>query len=85
MVCYFTTHLSKEQIRIFSKVASYLLLYLVPVVFIIGGLVKKINIFEAFIDGAKRGFETSVKVIPYLVAMLVGIAVFRACGALWTT
>jgi len=82
MVWYFTTHLSKEQISLFSKVASNLLLFLVPVVFIIGGMVKKINIFEAFIDGAKRGFETSVKVIPYLVAMLVGIAVFRACGAL---
>ena len=82
MVWYFTTHLSKEQISLFSKVASNLLLYLVPVIFIIGGLAKKVNIFEAFIDGAKRGFETSVKVIPYLVAMLVGIAVFRACGAL---
>jgi len=82
MVWYFTTYLSKEQISTFSKVASNLLLYMVPVVFIIGALVKKVNIFEAFIDGAKRGFETSVKVIPYLVAMLVGIAVFRACGAL---
>ncbi|BAU54555.1 nucleoside recognition domain-containing protein [Mucilaginibacter gotjawali] len=82
MVWFFTTHLSKEQISLFSKVASNLLLFLVPVVFIIGGLAKKVNIFEAFIDGAKRGFETSVKVIPYLVAMLVGIAVFRACGAL---
>ena len=82
MVWYFTTHLSREQISLVSKVASNFLLFLVPVVFIIGGLVKKVNIFEAFIDGAKRGFETSVKVIPYLVAMLVGIAVFRACGAL---
>jgi spore maturation protein SpmA len=82
MVWYFTTHLTREQISLFSKVASNLLLFLVPVVFIFGGIAKKINIFEAFIDGAKRGFETSVKVIPYLVAMLVGIAVFRACGAL---
>lgn len=43
---------------------------------------KKINVFEAFIDGAKSGFETCVKIIPYLVAMLVGIAVFKSCGAL---
>ena len=65
-----------------SKVASNLLLFSIPVLFISGALIKKINVFEAFIEGAKRGFETSVKIIPYLVAMLVGISVFRACGAL---
>ena len=82
MVWCFTHYLTKGQISLISKVVSNLLLYLVPVVFISGGLVKKINVFEAFIDGAKRGFETSIKIIPYLMAMLVGIAVFRACGAL---
>jgi spore maturation protein SpmA len=82
MVWCFTHYLTKGQISLVSKIASNLLLYLVPVVFIIGGLFKKVNIFEAFIDGAKKGFETSIKIIPYLVAMLVGIAVFRACGAL---
>jgi spore maturation protein SpmB len=82
MVWYFHTHLSKEQIGLVSKVASNLLLFAVPVVFICGALYKKINVFETFIDGAKQGFETSVRIIPYLVAMLVGIAVFRACGAL---
>lgn len=82
MVWFFTTHLSKEQISIFSKVTSNLLLYAIPVVFILGGLLKKVNVFEAFIDGAKGGFDTCIKIIPYLVAMLVGIAVFRSCGAL---
>ncbi len=82
MIWCLTHYLTKDQIGLVSKVVSNLLLYLVPVVFIIGGLYKKINVFEAFIDGAKRGFETSIKIIPYLVAMLVGIAVFRACGAL---
>jgi len=82
MVWYFTTHLSKEQIGLVSRVASNFLLFMVPVVFIVGALFKKINIFDAFIDGAKKGFETSVKIIPYLVAILVGIAVFGACGAL---
>ncbi|MFI5138408.1 MAG: nucleoside recognition domain-containing protein [Sphingobacteriales bacterium] len=82
MVWYFTTHLTKEQISAVSKVTSNLLLFAVPVVFIAGALYKKINVFEVFIEGAKRGFETSVKIIPYLVAMLVGISVFRACGAL---
>lgn len=81
-VWYFTTHLTKEQISVFSKVASNLLLFLIPVIFLIGGMIKKINVFEAFIDGAKSGFETSVKIIPYLVAMLVGISVFKNCGAL---
>jgi len=82
MIWYFTTHLTKEQISLVSNVVSNLLLYMVPVVFILGALYKKVNVFETFIDGAKKGFETSVKIIPYLVAMLVGIAVFRACGAL---
>jgi spore maturation protein SpmA len=82
LVWYFTAYLTKEQISLVSKVASNLMLFLVPVVFIAGALYKKINVFEVFIEGAKRGFETSVKIIPYLVAMLVGISVFRACGAL---
>ena len=50
--------------------------------FIAGGIYKKINIFDSFIEGAKGGFETSIKIIPYLVAMLTGIAVFRAAGSL---
>jgi len=82
LVWYFTVFLTKEQIGNVSKVASNLMLFLVPVVFIAGALYKKVNVFEAFIDGAKNGFETSIKIIPYLVAMLVGISVFRACGAL---
>jgi spore maturation protein SpmA len=82
MVWFFTTHLTKEQISTFSKITSNLLLFAIPVVFILGGLLKKVNVFEAFIDGAKGGFDTCIKIIPYLVAMLVGIAVFRSCGAL---
>ena len=82
LVWYFTVFLTKEQIGLVSKVASNLMLYTIPVIFILGALYKKVNVFEVFIDGAKRGFETSVKIIPYLVAMLVGISVFRACGAL---
>lgn len=82
LVWYFTHYLTHSQISLVSSIASNLLLFLVPVVFISGALYKKINVFESFIEGAKSGFETSVKIIPYLVAMLVGIAVFRACGAL---
>jgi spore maturation protein SpmA len=82
MVWGMTHYLSKEQISTVSKVVSNFLLFAIPVAFVLGGLIKKINVFEAFIDGAKAGFETCVKIIPYLVGMLVGIAVFKSCGAL---
>ncbi len=82
MVWGMTHYMTKEQISTFSKVTSNSLLLAIPVIFILGGLLKKINVFEAFIDGAKSGFDTCIKIIPYLVAMLVGIAVFKSCGAL---
>ncbi|MDN5288072.1 MAG: hypothetical protein JWR38_4346 [Mucilaginibacter sp.] len=82
LVWCFTHYLTKGQISTVSTIASNLMLFTIPVVFILGGLIKKLNVFDVFIDGAKIGFETSVKIIPYLVAMLVGISVFRSCGAL---
>ncbi|TWR31310.1 hypothetical protein FPZ43_02200 [Mucilaginibacter pallidiroseus] len=82
LVWYFTAYLDKEQIATVSKVVSNLLLFAIPVVFILGALRKKVNVFESFIDGAKGGFEVSVKIIAYLVAMLVAISVFRNSGAL---
>jgi spore maturation protein SpmA/spore maturation protein SpmB len=82
LVWCFTHYLTKGQISTVSTIASNLMLYTIPVLFILGGLIKKINVFDVFIEGAKSGFETSVKIIPYLVAMLVGISVFRSCGAL---
>ena len=71
--------LSKE---IFGNVLGNLILFLVVSAFIIGGFVKKINVFDAFIEGAKHGWEVIIKIIPYLVGMLVGIRVFRESGAL---
>ncbi|WP_158827895.1 nucleoside recognition domain-containing protein [Mucilaginibacter lacusdianchii] len=82
VVWYFAVYLSKDQISAVSKVSSNLLLFAIPVIFVLGGLRKNINVFEAFIEGAVGGFETSVKIIPYLVAMLVGVSVFRTSGAL---
>ena len=82
LVWCFTHYLTKGQISAVSNIGSNFLLFTIPVLFILGGLIKKINVFDAFIEGAKVGFETSVKIIPYLVAMLVGISVFRSCGAL---
>lgn len=81
IIWYFST-LPQEQISSISKVAANVILLTIIVSFMLGALRKKANVYDAFIEGAKNGFETSVKVIPYLVAMLVGIAVFRASGAM---
>ncbi len=81
VVWYFSS-LDKESMQIASNLWSNLILFSIVIAFMAGGLLKKINVYEAFIDGAKNGFETSVKIIPYLTGMLVGIAVFRASGAL---
>jgi len=81
IVWYFST-LQPEQISNISKVGANIILFSIIISFILGALRKKVNVYSAFIDGAKSGFETAVKIIPYLVAMLVGIAVFRASGAM---
>nr|WP_294793546.1 nucleoside recognition domain-containing protein [uncultured Mucilaginibacter sp.] len=82
LVWYLTVFLNKTEISEFSKVFSNVVLLSIPVIFILGGLRKKINVFEAFIDGAKEGFEVSVKIIPYLVGLLAAVSLFRTCGAL---
>jgi spore maturation protein SpmA len=82
LIWYFTAFLNKGQIAEFSKVFSNVIYITIPVLFILGGARKKINVFEAFIDGAKEGFEVSVKIIPYLVGLLVAVSLFRTCGAL---
>ena len=74
--------LEKEQIEVVSTVGSNMILILIIGAFILGAAFRKVNVFEAFIEGAKNGFEVTVKIIPYLVGMLVGIAVFRASGAM---
>ena len=79
---YWTHTLSPENLSIFSKVFSNLILFTIIISFIILGLLKRINVYETFIYGAKEGFTTAVKIIPYLVAILVGIGVFRASGAM---
>lgn len=66
----------------FSKVFSNGLILLLFVVFIIGGMLRRVNVYETFIEGAKQGFQVAVTIIPYLVAMLVAISVLRSCGVL---
>lgn len=82
IVFYFTEYLSKQQISDVSKIFSNVMLLLIPVVFICGGFYKKVNVFETFIEGAKGGFETSIKIIPYLVGLLAAISLVRTCGVL---
>ena len=76
------SRMSQEQIALFSKVASNLVLFSIIMFFIVLGIRSKINVYETFIDGAKEGFNTAVRIIPYLVAILVAIGIFRASGAM---
>ncbi|TKB97906.1 nucleoside recognition domain-containing protein [Pedobacter cryophilus] len=78
---YFTT-LSPDQINVVSGVVGNVMLFSIIISFITLALFKKINVFETFIDGAKEGFEISVKIIPYLVGILVAVGVLRGSGTL---
>ncbi|RYE77488.1 MAG: hypothetical protein EOO80_10665 [Oxalobacteraceae bacterium] len=82
MIFYFTNYLTKPEIETVSKVASNLILFTIIVVFIVGALRKGVNVYEAFIEGAKGGIQTSLTIIPYLVGMLVAISVIRNSGVL---
>lgn len=74
--------MDKETMNIVSSLVANVLLMTIIVSFIIAGMRKRINVYDAFIEGAKEGFSTAVRIIPYLVAILVGIGVFRASGAM---
>ncbi len=81
MVLYFF-NMEPDKIQVVSRVVSHLILFIIIILFIVMGMKAKINIYESFIEGAKEGFTIAVKIIPYLVAILVGIGVFRASGSL---
>lgn len=74
--------MSKDTMNVVSTSAANILLMTIIVLFILAGLRKKVNVYDAFIEGAKEGFATAVRIIPYLVAILVAIGVFRASGAM---
>lgn len=74
--------MDKETMNLVSTTIANILLMTIIVAFIAAGVRKKVNVYEAFIEGAKEGFQTAVRIIPYLVAILVAIAVFRASGAM---
>lgn len=76
------SQMDKEMMDKVSTITANVILFSIILAFIIAGLVKKVNVYEAFIEGAKDGFTTAVRVIPYLVAILVAIGVFRASGGM---
>jgi len=81
MLFYFS-RLPQEQVQLVSTVVANVLLFGIITLFILMAAIKRVNVYEAFIEGAKEGFPVVIKIIPYLVAILVGIGVFRASGAM---
>ena len=81
-IIYFFSMLSRQQIDIYSTTTANVFLFVIIIGFIVAGMRKKINVYDAFVEGAKEGFTTAVRIIPYLVAILVAIGVFRASGCM---
>jgi len=81
-VIYGLSLLDREQIRVVSLLTANIILFSIIVTFILMAVIRKVNVYESFIEGAKDGFFIAVKIIPYLIAILVGIGVFRAAGAM---
>jgi len=82
LITWFFSSLPADKVQVYSTFAANVLLFLVIITFIGAGVKRKINVYDTFIEGAKEGFKTAVMIIPYLVAILVAIGMFRASGAL---
>lgn len=81
-VIWMGTQVDRETMNTWSTTAANVILFSIIMTFILSGLRHKVNVYEAFVEGAKGGFETAIRIIPYLVAILVAIGVFRASGAM---
>jgi spore maturation protein SpmA len=81
-VIFFLSQMSREEIATVSSVAANFLLFSIIISFILLAVIKKVNVYETFIDGARDGFNIAIKIIPYLIAILVAVGVFRASGAM---
>lgn len=82
LIVWFFASLPSDKVQSYSRFGANVILFTVIIAFIGAGVKKKINVYDTFIEGAKEGFKTAVMIIPYLVAILVGIGMFRASGAL---
>ena len=81
-IIFYFSNLPKEQITAFSTLAANFILISIIMLFIVMAVIKKVNVYDAFIEGAKEGFNVAIKIIPFLVAILVAIGIFRASGAM---
>ena len=81
-VIWMGTQVDRQTMNTWSTTAANVILFSIIMTFILSGLRHKVNVYEAFVEGAKGGFETAIRIIPYLVAILVAIGVFRASGAM---
>jgi len=81
-IIYFLSGLPKEQIAQYSSFAANFILFSIIISFISMALIRKVNVYDSFIEGAKEGFHVAIGIIPYLIAILVAIGMFRASGAL---
>lgn len=82
LIIWGVSQLSREQMDLYSNLVANIFLFLIIIGFILAGMRKRVNVYDAFVEGAKEGFQTAVRIIPYLVAVLVAIGVFRASGAM---
>lgn len=82
LLMYAFSQMTKDQMNVWSTSIANILLFSIIVAFLVMGFRKKLNVYDCFVEGAKEGFQTAVRIIPYLVAMLVAIGVFRASGAM---
>ena len=76
------SRMEQEQVQQISSVVASVILFSIILLFLLGGMRKKVNVYETFIEGAKDGFTTAIRIIPYLIAILVAVGMFRASGAL---
>lgn len=74
--------MDKDSMAAVTSLAGNFILFSVIVAFVLAGLIRRVNVYDAFVEGAKEGFTTAVRIIPYLVAILVAVGVFRASGAM---
>lgn len=81
-IIYFLSGLPKEEIAQYSSLAANFILFSIIISFISMAIIKKVNVYDSFIEGAKEGFQVAIGIIPYLIAILVAIGMFRASGAL---
>lgn len=81
-IIYAISQIPKDLINSYSSAVANILLFSIIICFIVAGIKKRTNVYDAFVEGAKEGFNTAIRIIPYLIAILVGIGVFRASGAM---